>query len=179
MNEQLLKVSEQYLTGRDIIMFFDWCAGSLDKECDNSVTGIMMMSDVMLLDKKYKELTGKLYDERKEPKWTDWIKAEQGIAEKYGDRDNNGELKHDSMGRTTINEQVIEATKELDSLKNGEFKDMWAAVEAGREANEKLLGDAYQVKICGTTDWSVKITGATPHIIGILMHDRLLELVQE
>ncbi|MBR2306064.1 MAG: hypothetical protein IKA48_02530 [Fibrobacter sp.] len=179
MNEQLLKVSEQYLTGRDIIMFFDWCASRLDKECADSVTGIMMMSNVMLLDEKYKKLTGKLYDERKDPKWVEWLKAEQGIAEKYGDRDNNGEILRDSIGRTVINEQVIEATKELDNLKQGEFHELWSKVEAGRTENEKLLGATYQVKICGTANWTVKIAGATPHIIGILMHDTLIELVQQ
>jgi len=178
MNEPLLKVSEQYLTGRDIIMIFEWCANQLDKECADSITGIMMMSNVMLLDKTYKELTGKLYDERKDPKMADWIKAEQGIAEKYGDRDNNGELKRDSMGRAVINEQVIEATKELDSLKQGEFQELWSKVSAGRTANDKLLDDTYPVKICGFDDWSVKIAGATPHIIGILMHDTLMKLVQ-
>lgn len=178
MNEQILKVSEQFLTGRDIIMLFEWCANRLDKECSDSVTGIMTLSNVMLLDGKYKELTSKLYDERKDETWAEWVRAEQGVAEKYGDRDNNGNIKRDSVGRALITEQVIEASKEIEALKQGEFKDLWDAVEAGHKSNEKILSDTYPVKVCGMSDWEVKIAGATPHIIGILMHDKLLELVQ-
>lgn len=178
MNEQVLNVNEQILTGRDIIMLYEWCASRLDKECENSVVGIMMMSNVMLLDTTYKTLTGKLFDERKDPRWNEWLRAEQGVAEKYGDRDNNGELKKDSLGRTMINDQVMEATKELNMLKEGEFKDLWTAVDTGRAENEKLLDATYAVKVCGTSDWNVKFAGATPHIIGILMHSQLLDLVK-
>jgi hypothetical protein len=176
MNEQILKVSDQILTGRDIIMLFEWCASRLDKECSDSVVGILTLSNVMLMDGTYKELTGKLYDERRDPKWSDWLRAEQGIAEKYGDRDNNGNVKRDSMGRVMINEQMLEATKELDALKAGEFKELWDAIEAGHKKNEELLDATYPVKVCGTSDWDIKIAGATPHIFGILLHDRLLEL---
>ena len=178
MTNPLLKVQEQFLTGQDLIMLYEWCATRLDKECDDSVTGLLMMSNVMLLNTVYEDLMGKLYNERKDPNWTAWLKAEQGVAEKYGDRDNTGNIVHDSMGRAVINEQVIEATKELEALKNGEFKTLWDTVNAGRASNEKLLKDTYKVKVCGTDDLNLKITGATPHIIGILLHDTLLSLTK-
>lgn len=177
MKDEKLAVKKMSVSGYGIVAAYEWCNQKMYTQCSDPVVGIAIATNMILLEKKYKEIAAALWNERTDPQWNEWLKAEQGIAEKYADRNNSGEIVRDSAGRAVVTEQAVEATKELNSLTQGEFKEAWEKFNAKREENGKILSEMYEVDICCIQDWNVKLDDITPNVLRIFMCDTMKELL--
>lgn len=173
-----LAITEAKISCRGLIELYEWCARRLDLPTDDSVEAIAVVVNEMLLADQYRKIRKKLWDERSHPKWKDWRRVTCGLRDKYGDRDNMGRLITDEDGAAVITENLAEYKKELEALKNGEFKDLIEKIETEKPKNEEILSSPAVVKICSIQDWSCCPKGVTPRILGMLMAKRVNSLLR-
>ena len=176
-NEDKLSITEMNVTGQGIVDLYRWCSARLDKPCSNAVAGLAICMNESLLGETYRQITSRLYRREDDPKWRDWQRAERGLVEKWGDRDNRGELVM-ARGEPIVTEHVVEMQTERDEIKSSEeFRELWQKIDASVDENQKILDSVYRVSLCCIDSFEDCPADASPRILGILMGREVSELL--
>ena len=179
-NDDKLNICELAVTARGVIDLYEWCAQRIDRPCGgDSVVGLAVSVNEMILSGPYREIVSSLKRREDDPSWTSWKRAELGCLEKWGDRDNRGELVRDPNTRQiVVTENAVELDKEMTEIRDSEeFKEMWKRIEELEKGNQRILTSVITTKICCIECWDHCPTDATPRILGLLMGSEVRRLV--
>jgi hypothetical protein len=150
--EEVLEVCTLEVANRGVVELWKWCCDTAERPDEDlsPAAGIAAALDAVMLSEAAEAVRSKLKRIEDDPDWESWKRAEWGLAEKWGDRDNMGELVKDpESGAVQITEHKVEMEKDRAELQKSEkFKDMWDRLEEGRKENEETLSGACRVRMC-------------------------------
>jgi hypothetical protein len=179
-NEDLLQVTEMNITARALLDLYRWCIQRNDRPCADPVVGLAVTINVMILKDVCNDIDSKLWTRNSDPRWIEWQRAELGAAEKWGDRDNQGELIRDRDGRIAVTANAVEMEKEIADLKTSEeFKALWEQIGKSEAENEKILNQIVRAKICCIESFEHFPSDITPYMLGLLMGREVQRVLRE
>ena len=150
--EEVLEVCTLDVANRGVVELWKWCCDTAERPDEDlsPAAGIAAALDAVMLSEAAETVRSKLKRIEDDPDWESWKRAEWGLAEKWGDRNNMGELVKDpESGAVQITEHKVEMEKDRAELQKSEkFKDMWDRLEEGRKENEEVLSGACRVRMC-------------------------------
>jgi hypothetical protein len=149
--EEVLEVCTLEVANRGVVELWKWCCDTAERPDEDlsPAAGIAAALDAVMLSEAAEAVRSKLKRIEDDPDWETWKRAEWGLAEKWGDRDNMGELVREENGSVRITEHKVEMEKDRAELQKSEkFKEMWDRLEEGRKANEEVLSGACRVRMC-------------------------------
>ena len=150
--EEELEVCTLDVANRGVLELWKWCCDTAERPDEDlsPAAGIAAALNAVMLSEAAEAVRSKLKRIEDDPDWESWKRAEWGLAEKWGDRNNMGELVKDpESGAVQITEHKVEMEKDRAELQKSEkFKDMWDRLEEGRKENEEALSGACRVRMC-------------------------------
>ena len=150
--EEVLEVCTLEVANRGVVELWKWCCDTAERPDEDlsPAAGVAAALDAVMLSEAAEAVRSKLKRIEDDPDWESWKRAEWGLAEKWGDRNNMGELVKDpESGAVQITEHKVEMEKDRAELQKSEkFKEMWDRLEEGRKANDEVLSGACRVRMC-------------------------------
>lgn len=149
--EEVLEVCTLDVANRGVVELWKWCCDTAERTDEelSPAAGIAAALNTVMLSEAAEAVRSKLKRIEDDPDWESWKRAEWGLVEKWGDRDNMGELVREENGSVRITEHKIEMDKDREELqKSDKFKEMWDRLEEGRKENDKVLSGACRVRMC-------------------------------
>lgn len=149
--EEELEVCTLDVANRGVLELWKWCCEAAERPDEDlsPAAGIAAALNAVMLSEAAEAVRSKLKRIEDDPDWESWKRAEWGLVEKWGDRDNMGELVREENGSVRITEHKIEMDKDRAELQKSEkFKEMWDRLEEGRKENDEVLSGACRVRMC-------------------------------
>lgn len=167
-----LEVCTLDVSNRGLVELWKWSCDVAEKGMDEGISpaaGIAAALDSVMLSEPAEAIRGKLKRIEDDEDWEDWKRSEWGLIEKWGDRDNRGELIRDESGGVNVSEHKIEMDKDMEELRSSEkFKKMWERIDETRKLNDEVLGGASRVRLCCLKDLDSAPKTLAPRLMSML-----------
>ena len=167
-----LEVCTLDVSNRGLVELWKWSCDVAEKGLDEGISpaaGIAAALNSVMLSEAAESIRGKLKRIEDDEDWESWKRAEWGLVEKWGDRDNRGELIKSESGNVQIAEHKIEMDKDMGELRASEkFQKMWERIDEMRKLNDEVLAGASLVRICCLKDLDAAPKTLVPRLMSML-----------
>ena len=163
-----MKITKRELKNGDIAALYNYCARNIANEGLSAKFSLMMCKNIQALQQAFINYQSKVYIKELDPEWAKYTKAHNDITEKYGDRDENGNLiKDNDVVRVT--EQIVEFNTANETLDNT-FKEVLQRVNLSSQYNNDLSQQTQEVEYV-TLDLDEIPDKTPPYIVGIVLNE--------